>query len=83
MTEQVERTEVLPALAGRLATARGPLDGLRTAWLLLSALLIVAGLLTIAFIRPARDATRVEARLAAGRAPRSRWSEEVSARWTL
>lgn len=55
---------IAPALAGRLAAAHGPVDGLRTAWLLLAALLLVAGLPAIAFIRPARDAARVEARLA-------------------
>jgi MFS family permease len=61
---------IAPDLTGRLATSMGEVDGLRTSWLILAALLMVSGVLAIIFVRPERDAARVEARLAAaGRRP--------------
>jgi MFS family permease len=50
---------IAPALTGKLAAAQGQVDGLRTSWLLLAALLAVSGVLAIVFIRPGRDAARL------------------------
>ncbi|MEW2507749.1 MULTISPECIES: MFS transporter [unclassified Amycolatopsis] len=54
---------IAPALTGRIASAQGEVAGLQTSWLIVAALLVVSGVLAIVFIRPARDAARVAARL--------------------
>jgi MFS family permease len=58
-----------PALAGHLAATRGAVAGLHVAWLVLAGLLLVTGILLIAFVRPGRDAARVAAKLASAEVP--------------
>lgn len=50
---------IAPLITGRLTTSLGPIEGLRTAWLILGGLLLVGGLAAALFVRPARDAERI------------------------